>query len=56
MKFKDESVRTITLELTAIEAHDLRIDLDTADDELGLTESTRQVLLALRSVALGAGK
>lgn len=56
MKFKDESVRTITLELTEAEAYELKLDLKSAHDELGLMEGSSQVLLALRSVALEAGK
>lgn len=56
MKFKDESVRTITLELTVAEAHDLRLDLQVGEDEYGLTAHAQGILGHLRSVTLEVGK
>lgn len=54
MKFKDE--RTIVIELTEAEAHDLRIDLECGDDEFSLNQSSKVLLHNLKSLALGKGK
>lgn len=56
MKFKDESTRTITIELTEEEAYELRLDLREAEDDFGLTTHARGLLGYLNSVTLEKGK